>query len=220
MRTFESEPMQIGMPRVRTRSAGRNPSPRSASVVGQAQIVAPWDATRSSSAPSACVACTTVVRSVEAAGPREQLDRPAPVLGEALLDLLRLLVGVDVQREARRASGVSADLLQPVRGTRTDGVRCEPDNDPVGAQLLDLARDIPQPIPAGSGGVLRARTRRGGGRTRRRLRSRPRRRRAPRTRPGSGTPRRPCSRQPASRGSRARTPRARALASAAPPPRA
>ena len=64
IRTFESEPMQIGMPRVRTRSAGRKPSPRSASVVGQAQIVAPCDATRSSSAPSAWVACTTVVCAV------------------------------------------------------------------------------------------------------------------------------------------------------------
>ena len=39
----------------------------------------------------------------EAARAREELDRPAAVLGEALLDLLRLLVGVDVQREALRA---------------------------------------------------------------------------------------------------------------------
>ena len=36
----------------------------------------------------------------EAAGTGEQLDRPAAVLGEALLDLARLLVGVDVQRQA------------------------------------------------------------------------------------------------------------------------
>jgi hypothetical protein len=34
----------------------------------------------------------------EAAGALEQLDRPAAVLGETLLDLPRLLVSVDVQR--------------------------------------------------------------------------------------------------------------------------
>ena len=35
IRTFESVPMQSGMPRWAIRTAGRNPSPRSASVVGQ-----------------------------------------------------------------------------------------------------------------------------------------------------------------------------------------
>ena len=129
----------------------------------------------------------------QAAGPREQLDRPAPVLGEALLDLFRLLVGVDVQREAVLGS-VAADLLEPVGRARAYGVGCEPDCDPVAAQLLDLARGIPQRTPVGSEGDLRARTRRGGGRTRRRPRSRLRQRRAPRPRPGSGTRRRPCSR--------------------------
>ena len=47
-----------------TRSTGRKPSPRFASVVGHAQIRAPARASRSSSAPSACVAWTTVVRSL------------------------------------------------------------------------------------------------------------------------------------------------------------
>ena len=37
----------------------------------------------------------------QAAARVEQLDRPQPVLGEALLDLARLLVGVDVQRQRR-----------------------------------------------------------------------------------------------------------------------
>ena len=66
MRTFESEPMQSLMPRLSTRSTGRNPSPRFASVVGQTQMRASCCASRSSSSPFACVACTTVVR-----GPRQ-----------------------------------------------------------------------------------------------------------------------------------------------------
>ena len=49
IRTFESLPMQSGIPRARIRSAGRKPSPRSASVVGHAQMVAPVEARRSSS---------------------------------------------------------------------------------------------------------------------------------------------------------------------------
>ena len=61
MRTFESLPMQSGIPRWSTRIAGMKPSPRSASVVGQAQIVEPLSRNRSSSAPLACVAWTTVV---------------------------------------------------------------------------------------------------------------------------------------------------------------
>src|SRR5438045_2113555 len=64
MRTFESEPMQMPMLRLHTRSTGRKPSPRFDSVVGHAQTRAPACAIRSSSAPSACVACTTVVRSL------------------------------------------------------------------------------------------------------------------------------------------------------------
>ena len=109
---------RAGSPRVRMRSAGRKPSPRSASVVGQAQIVAPDEARRSSSAPSACVACTTVVRSREAAGPREQLDRAAAVLGEALLDLPRLLVGVDVERKPLGAGVARRSPRASRQGTR------------------------------------------------------------------------------------------------------
>ena len=113
MRTFESEPMQSGIPRCRTRTAGRNPSPRSASVVGQAQIVEPLSRSRSSSAPLACVAWMTVVRSPRHPQSREQLDRPQPVLGDAFLDLARLLVRVHVEgkalvaRVARRAPRAS-----------------------------------------------------------------------------------------------------------------
>ena len=51
----------------------------------------------------------------EAAAAREQLDRPQPVLGEALLDLAWLLVGVDVERQPF-ALRVGADLLEPSAG--------------------------------------------------------------------------------------------------------
>ena len=57
----------------------------------------------------------------EAAAPREQLDRAHTVLGEALLDLARLLVGVDVQGQAL-ARCVRAELLEPVGRTRAHGV--------------------------------------------------------------------------------------------------
>ena len=49
----------------------------------------------------------------EAAGAGEELDRPAAVLGEALLDLARLLAGVDVQRQLL-GGRVPPDLLEPV----------------------------------------------------------------------------------------------------------
>ena len=57
----------------------------------------------------------------EAAAPRQELYRPQAVLGEALLDLSRLLVGVHVQWE-RLSLGIRADLLEPVGGTGPDGV--------------------------------------------------------------------------------------------------
>ena len=73
----------------------------------------------------------------EAAGAVEQLDRPAAVLGEALLDLARLLVGVDVQRQALRRR-VAAELLEPVARAGADGVGGDADTDPVGAERLEL----------------------------------------------------------------------------------
>ena len=98
MRTFESDPMQSGIARVRTRSAGRKPSPRSASVVGQAQIVAPASREEIELGAVGVRRCDDRRSLTEAARAREELDRPAAVLREALLDLLRLLVGVDMQR--------------------------------------------------------------------------------------------------------------------------
>ena len=90
----------IGMPRSSNARPGRSRRrgrPRSSGT--RTPCARAW-ASRSSSAPSACVAWTTVVRSAETAAACEQLDRPHAVLGEALLDLARLLVGVDVERQA------------------------------------------------------------------------------------------------------------------------
>ena len=74
----------------------------------------------------------------QAAARVEQLDRPHTVLGEALLDLSRLLVGVDVQRQLV-LGGVASELLEPVTGTCADGVGGDADPDPAVPQLLELA---------------------------------------------------------------------------------
>ena len=68
----------------------------------------------------------------------EQLDRAAAVLGEALLDLLRLLVRVDVQQEIVLGR-VAADLLEPVGRAGTNRVGGEAHGDPSGPKLLDLS---------------------------------------------------------------------------------
>ena len=121
--------MQSGIPRSSRPSSGGKPSPRFASVVGQRQTPAPCSASRSSSRASACVAWTIVVRGPRQPGLGEELDRPEAVLGEALLDLARLLVGVDVEDEAL-ALGVGADLLEPLARAGADGVGGEPDPRP------------------------------------------------------------------------------------------
>ena len=77
----------------------------------------------------------------EAAGPGEQLDRPHAVLGEALLDLARLLVGVHVQGQAL-GRGVAADLLEPVGRAGADGVGGDADAHALLAQRLDLAQKV------------------------------------------------------------------------------
>ena len=60
------------------------------------------------------------------------------MLGEALLDLARLLVGVDVEHELL-GGGVSAELVEPVAGARADGVGGDPDRDPAPAESLHLS---------------------------------------------------------------------------------
>ena len=73
----------------------------------------------------------------EAAGAVEQLDRAAAVLGEALLDLPRLLVRMDVQRQTFGLR-VAADLLEPVPRAGAHGVGGEADADAVGSQRFQL----------------------------------------------------------------------------------
>jgi hypothetical protein len=67
----------------------------------------------------------------------EELDWPHPVLREALLDLARLLVGVDVQRQLV-LDGVAAELLEPLARAGADGVGGDADANPGAAQLLEL----------------------------------------------------------------------------------
>ena len=74
----------------------------------------------------------------QAAARVEQLDRPQPMLGEALLDLARLLVGMDVKRQLL-LGGITADLLEPVSRTGADGMGGDADTDPVRPELLELA---------------------------------------------------------------------------------
>ncbi len=79
----------------------------------------------------------------EAARVGEQLDRPAAVLGEAVLDLARLLAGVDVQDE-RFPVGVPSELREPVGWAGAYGVRRDADADAGRAKLLEppqVARD-------------------------------------------------------------------------------
>ena len=70
--------------------------------------------------------CTTVVRAAEEAGAVQQLDRRAAVLGAALLELARLLVGVDVADQPVGV-GVGGDLAQPVGRHGADAVRGDAD---------------------------------------------------------------------------------------------
>ena len=113
-RTFESAPKETGTPRSQSSAAGRKPSPRLASVVGQAHTVEPR-LRRAGRAPrgETCVACTTVAAVAEHAAVVEVLDRAQAELLERLLDLARLLAGVDVQRVAR-AGRVLGDRDEPL----------------------------------------------------------------------------------------------------------
>ena len=75
----------------------------------------------------------------QAAGAVEQLDRAHAVLGEALLDLARLFVGVHVQGQLLRR-GVASDLLEPRRADRAHGVGGEAHVEPAPAEILHLAQ--------------------------------------------------------------------------------
>ena len=72
------------------------------------------------------------------------------MLVEALLDLARLLVCVNVQRQSL-VFGVAADLPEPVGRAGADGVGGEADPDAAPAQVLDLIQVL------GRGGLAEAR---------------------------------------------------------------
>ena len=59
------------------------------------------------------------------------------MLGQTLLDLERLLVGVDVKRQFVLGR-VPAKLPQRLRRARPDGVGGDPDRDPGGAERFEL----------------------------------------------------------------------------------
>ena len=71
----------------------------------------------------------------------EQLDRAQAMLGHALLDLPRLLVGVDVQRQSLRGR-VAAELDEPLARAGADGVGSDADAGAVRSQLLEIAEVV------------------------------------------------------------------------------
>ena len=77
----------------------------------------------------------------KATGLGEQLDRPQPVLGEAFVDLPRLLVGMHVQRQLVLVR-IGAELFEPAAGARADGMGGEADADADRAQLLHLPQVV------------------------------------------------------------------------------
>src|SRR5918996_3628459 len=86
----------------------------------------------------------------KALSPRQQLDRATPVLGETLLDLARLFVGVHVEQE-RLPLGVAPDLLQPVGRAGPYRVRRDANAATGFAQALDLAQVLPNRLLAETG---------------------------------------------------------------------
>ena len=90
----------------------------------------------------------------QAARTPEKLDRPDAVLLDALVDLARLLVGVDVERQALPL-GIGADLLEPVGRAGADGVGGTANSRAGVAQLLQLLevlgrRALPEPLDSPS----------------------------------------------------------------------
>ena len=88
--------MQKGISRASRRRTGAKPSPRSASVVGQRQTRAPAWAIELELTVVGVSRMDDRRSGAEAARLGQQLDRSQPVLGDTLLDLARLLAGVDV----------------------------------------------------------------------------------------------------------------------------
>ena len=153
---------------------------------------------RASRARSSCAAPRQPSRASSSIG-------RSAVLGEALLDLARLLVGVDVQRQLV-LGGVAAELAQrrrPGRRARSGGRRRRGCPSPRSAS--SSRRYVGDRLLAEARRCRRAGSRRRGRRTRCRPRRPPRPRPAPRRARGSGTRRPPCSRSRAARGRPRRT---------------
>src|SRR5262249_20015258 len=74
----------------------------------------------------------------EAAALGEQLDRAEPVLGQAFLDLARLLVRMHVQRQ-RVLRRICAELLEPVAWARAHRMRRHADAGARRSQLFESA---------------------------------------------------------------------------------
>ena len=126
IRTFESEPMQMGM---RARADALGGQEAVAEVGLRRRAGADRRAVRGEEVELGAVGVRRVHDRralAQAAGPREELDRPAAVLGEALLDLLRLLVGVDVEREAARAAYRPISSSQSAGQAGRSGGRARP----------------------------------------------------------------------------------------------
>ena len=123
-----------------------------------------------------------------------------PCSCEALLDLARLLVGVDVERQLVRAPHSAPISSSQLARAGADGVGGDADGDSGAAQRLDLVqvggdgRLAHALEPAALVGDVEEHERDA------RPRRPPRRPRTPRRRRGSGTRRQPCSRRRASRG--------------------
>jgi len=122
---------------------GRKPSPNSPRWSVQTQMREPVSESRSSSCPSGVRRVHDRRARAETAAVCEPLDGPDSVLGEALLDLARLLVGVHVQRQ-RVLVRIAAELLEPVARARTNGVGGDADSN-AGVAQLSSSRDRRQP---------------------------------------------------------------------------
>src|SRR5581483_10131353 len=73
----------------------------------------------------------------DAAAVGEELDRPGAMLCKAFLDLPRLLVRVDVERQPLRR-GVASELDEPFAWACAHGVGSDADADSLGPELLEL----------------------------------------------------------------------------------
>ena len=203
---FESEPMQSGIERSRTAATRRKPSPRSASVVGQAQMRAPAPASRSSSSSFACVAWTIVVRAV-----RQPVSASSSI-GRQSCSSRHSSISRGCSSAWMWSGSSSLAAYRPissshVAGAGADGVGGNADGDAGSCAATRPRRGRRRPTAAACGRGRRARRRRGGARTRCPPRRPPRPPRTPRRRRGSGTRRPPCTRRRASPG----TPRRSAL---------